>query len=219
MLKDNLLKLNKKFLEESYFVSKMMHDCIDAILTQDLDRLKEIIEVDELKVNESEIKIEKDCVKLIALYQPTAKDLREIVMILKINNDLERIADIIVNIADSGIKIGSKPNIYDNINIREMADTAVSMLDDAIRAHIDHNITLAKEVCQRDDVVDKIRDANLQNIITHISSNPNLVETDLHLLRISKSIERIADHVTNIAEDVVYMEDASIIKHNYLDAE
>ena len=219
MLKDSLQILNKKFLEESYFVSKMMHDCIDAILEQDVDRLHEIIEVDELKVNESEIEIEKECVKLIALYQPTAKDLREILMTLKINNDLERIADLVVNIADSGIKIGSKPNLYENINIKEMGETAVSMLDDVIRAHIDHDINLAKEVCQRDDTVDIIRDKNLQNIIKHITNNPNLVESDLHLLRISKSIERIADHVTNIAEDVVYMEDASIIKHNNLDAE
>ena len=214
MLKDEVLSLNKQFLEQSYHVSDMFRKCIEGLVNKDIKSLKSIIDDDEPIINETEIKIEKMCINLLGLHQPAAKDLREIVMILKINDDLERIADIISNIAESGIKILPTSNVFDKIDIKKMADDTYKMLTDVIQSYIDNNPKLATKICKSDDAIDDMRDEHLEKIMKDMISDPSSIKVDLHLLRISKSLERIADHVTNIAEDVVYIEKAKIIKHN-----
>ncbi|MCB0279270.1 MAG: phosphate signaling complex protein PhoU [Calditrichaeota bacterium] len=214
MLKDEVVSLNKQFLEQSYHVRDMFHKCITGLMNRDIEVLRDVIETDEPEVNHTEIKIEKMCINLLGLHQPAAKDLREIVMILKINDDLERIADIVSNIAESGMKILPEANALQKIDIKKMADGTYQMLVDVIKSYIENNPKLATKICKSDDVIDRMRDTNLELIMKDMIANPTSIEIDLHLLRISKSLERIADHVTNIAEDVVYIENAKIIKHH-----
>lgn len=216
MLRDKLNKLNKRFLEEANLVLDMLKRVREGILNQDVSGLKKIIEEDEQNINAMEIEIEKACIRYLALFQPTAKDLREIIMVLKINTDLERIADLITDIAESGINFKPTDAELAEIKFDQMFQMISDMLNSVITSYVEHNTDAAQEICRQDQEVNKLRDANFERLIAKMKTSTATIEADMNLLRISKKLERIADHITNIAEDVVYIEDALIVKHQDL---
>jgi phosphate transport system protein len=206
--------LKEKLLESATLVESMIEKSIEGLLKKDKNLLLKIIEEDEARENDLEIQIEEKGIELIARYQPHAKDLRTIVMILKMNNDLERIGDEAVNIAQSALFLIERPMVKPLIDIPRMAEEAIKMLQDSIKAFLQEDSQLAREVCVRDAIVDGLRDQIWRELITFMASDPTTIERSLHLLRISRCLERVADLATNLAEDTVYIVEGEIIKHH-----
>jgi phosphate transport system protein len=179
--------------------------------------LNHVINDDEKTVNELEIKIDETCTNLIALYHPEAKDLRSILMISKMTADLERIGDCAVNISESSLYLIDKAPVKPLIDLPRMAEEANRMVKDSINSFINESAELAVNVCERDNVVDELRDQILRELITYMFSDPSTIERALHLIRISNNIERIADLSTNISEETVYVAKGMIIKHHKLE--
>ncbi|CUS82663.1 phosphate transport system protein [Candidatus Kryptobacter tengchongensis] len=220
MFYEKLNKLKEKIIEQGNLVESMIEKSIRGLLNKDRQLLLEVIQVDEPRSNENEIEIDEMCVNLIARFQPEARDLRTVIMILKMNNDLERIGDMAENIADSALFLIERPQVKPLIDLPKMAEETIRMLKDSIDAFIKNDSNLAKNVCERDDIVDAYRDQILRELITYMISDPTTIERAIHIERISRNLERIADLATNIGEDVVYIVEGKVIKHGrYKEAE
>lgn len=214
MFEERMNELKKEIIGYALHVEKMIEKSIKGLLEKKREALREIIEKDEIYANDEEIKIDEMCITTIAKYSPRAKDLREILMILKINNDLERMADHAVNIAESALFLIERPQVKLYIDLPRMADEIIKMLRDSINSFIEEDAELARNVCERDDVVDNLRDQIVRELITYMMSDPSTIERALHLIRISRNLERIADLATNICEDVIFAVKGKIIKHH-----
>jgi phosphate transport system protein len=213
MLKKDLNLLGKQLLESASLVNGMIQKSIRGLTQKEKDVLLEVIEQDEPKENELEIAIEEACIQQIACYQPQAKDLRTIMMVMKMNNDFERMGDEAVNISESALFLIEKPEVKPLIDIPRMAEEATKMIEDSLKSFINEDIQLAQNVCERDDIVDGLRDQILRELITFMAADPTVIEPSIRLIRISRSLERIADLSTNICEDVIYMAEGRVIKH------
>ncbi len=213
MFYDRLNKLKEKIVEHGNLVEKMIEKSIRGLLNKDKKLLLEVIEVDEPRTNDIEIEIDEMCINLIARFQPEAKDLRTIMMILKMNNDLERIGDMAVNISESALFLIERPQVKPLIDLPKMVQEAIQMLKDSVDSFIREDSKLAQNVCERDDIVDAYRDQILRELITCMISDPTTIERAIHIERILRNLERIADLATNIGEDVVYIVKGKIIKH------
>jgi len=214
MIEKKLNELKEMLIEEAALVEDMVKNSVKGLLNKEEELLKRIINTYEPRTNDFEVDIEETCINLIALYQPKASALRTIVMILKINNDLERIGDIAVNISESALFLIKRPPVKPLIDIPRMAEEAQRMLKDAIDAFIAKDSKLAKSVCERDEIVDNLRDQVLKELITYMISDPSTIERAIHLIRVSRNLERVADLSTNIAENVIFMTEGKIIKHH-----
>ncbi len=214
MLNKKLEELKQKLVSEALLAEKMTRDSVDGLIKKDEDMLNEVINRMENEINSSEVEIDEMGTALIALYQPEAGDLRTILTILKINSDLERIGDLAVNIAQSSLYLIKQPPVKPLIDIPRMAEETTMMLHDAITSFINRDTQKARNVCKRDYIVDSLRDQILRELITYMTGNPSTIERAIHLIRISRSLERIGDLSTNICENTVYMAEGKIIKHN-----
>jgi phosphate transport system protein len=204
--------LKKKILAQGAKVETTVREATLSIEKQDAILANKIIEND-IDIDQAEVEIEEDCLKLLALYQPVAIDLRFIVTVLKINNDLERIGDLAVNIAERAVFLAEHPKIYIAGDLIEMAHQTQSMLKKSLDALINHDEELAHEVCASDDIVDNMNRQMYLKVQDGILKNPEQISSFIHLLSASRHLERIADHTTNIAEDVIYMIEGQIIRH------
>lgn len=213
MLKKDLDLLVKQLLESASLVKGMIQKSIRGLTQREKGVLVDVIEQDEPKENELEIAIEEACIQQIACYQPQAKNLRTIMMVMKMNNDLERMGDEAVNISESALFLIEKPEVKPLIDIPRMAEEATKMIEDSLKSFINEDIQLAQNVCERDDVVDGLRDQILRELITFMAADSTVIEPSIRLIRISRSLERIADLSTNICEDVIYMAEGRVIKH------
>lgn len=213
MLKKDLDLLVKQLLESASLVKGMIQKSIRGLTQREKGVLVDVIEQDEPKENELEIAIEEACIQQIACYQPQAKDLRTIMMVMKMNNDFERMGDEAVNISESALFLIEKPEVKPLIDIPRMAEEATKMIEDSLKSFINEDIQLAQNVCERDDIVDGLRDQILRELITFMAADPTVIEPSIRLIRISRSLERIADLSTNICEDVIYMAEGRVIKH------
>jgi len=213
MLKGKLDEIREKLAQSASLVEDMIEKSIRGLTQRDEGVLSEVIDRDEPKENELEIEIEEACIQLIARFQPQAKDLRTIMMISKMNNDLERMADEAVNISEGAMFLINKPEVKPLIDIPKMAEETRRMVRDSLYSFMEENTQLAKTVCERDDIVDRLRDDILSELISFMASDPITIERSNHLIRISRSLERIADLSTNISEDVIYMVEGKTIKH------
>ena len=213
MLRGKLDEVKQKLMQGGSLVNGMVEKSIRGLSERDKGILLDVIDRDEPKENELEVEIEEACIHLTARYQPQAKDLRTIMMITKINNDLERMADEAVNISEAALFLIDKPEVKPLIDIPRMAKEAEGMLKDSLGAFMNEDTQLAKGVCKRDDIVDGLRDQILRELITFMASDPTTIERSINLIRISRSLERIADLSTNICEDIIYMVEARTIKH------
>ena len=213
MLLEKISKLKKEIIEESQLVIEMLEQSINGLLSKDMEKLELVFELEE-KVNKKEIEIDEMCISLIALHQPEAKNLRTILMILKMNNDLERMGDLTISIAESAQYLIKKPFIKKLIHIPTMAEETKKMVENTIEAFINEDVNLANEVCINDDVVDDLKEQTYRLLITYMLEDPRTIKRAIHINKISSNLERIADLSTNIAEDTIFITEGRIIKHH-----
>jgi len=214
MLEEKIAQLKGRLVEYASLIERMIEKSIKGLLKNENEPLSEVMEQDEGRANNFEIELDQLCTALIAQYQPEAKDLRTILMVLKMNNDLERMGDHAVNICESGLFLIERPLVKPLIDIPRMAEVATKMLKDSIDSFVEENANLAKNVCERDSVVDGLRDQILRELITFMTSDPSTIDRSLHLMRVARNLERIADLSTNICEDVIFMVEGRVIKHH-----
>ncbi len=213
MLHNKLAELKKLLIEQTYRVLSMIEKSFQGLLEKDIDKIETIYQIEDV-VNEFEIEIDHICTNLIALYHPEAKPLRTILMIMKMNNDIERMGDLAVGIARSAVFLVNHSYIRSLINLAKMAQETETMLKASINAFIDENIDLASEVCKRDAVIDNYNSDIFKALIKEIVPNKTLIESAFHVNNISKNFERIADLSTNLAESTIFIANGTIIKHN-----
>jgi len=212
-LQREIENLKKKLLALGATVETSVREATLSIENRDYDLAQRIIESDP-QIDQAEVEVEEDCLKILALHQPVAIDLRFIVAVLKINADLERIGDLAVNIAERSAFLSKHPPVGLSLGLIEMADKAQDMLKHSIDALVNLSSGLAQEVCAADDAVDAMNRQMYLKIQDAIRTNPGQLESLIHLLSVSRHLERIADHATNIAEDVIYMVEGRIARHH-----
>ena len=217
MLEEKIAELRKTLIGYAILVEKMIDESIQGLLRNDQALLLKVIDKSERTANETEILIDEMCTTIIAQFGPKAKDLRTVLMSLKINNDLERIADHAVNTAESGLFLITQPLVKPLLDIPRMAEATINMLQDAVSAFVNEDPDMAVSVCDRDQIVDDLASQILRELITYMISDPTTIERALHLLKIARNLERTADLSTNISEDVIYMIEGKVIKHQQQD--
>jgi len=205
-LKENLLKM-------ATLVEEAINNAVQSLVQRNSELAKKTFKGEE-HINKLEITIEDMCLKLLALRQPMAGDLRFITSAMKIITDLERIGDQAVNIAERAISLNEEPQLKPYIDIPRMAEIAQSMVKDVLDAFVNRDSKLARSVCERDDLVDGLNDQVFRELLTYMISDPKTITRAVHLMIVCRCLERIADHATNIAEDVIFMVDALVIKHH-----
>jgi phosphate transport system protein len=205
-------RLKKRILSLGAMVEERVHMAIKALETRDANLAKNIIDTDR-EIDEAEVEVEEECLKILALHQPVAVDLRFITAVIKINNDLERIGDEAVNIAERVSYIAKRPPVTVPLDYGLMAEKTESMLKSSLDSLVNLDIDLAYEVCLRDDEIDDMDRDNHKTIREVIRHYPESVTYLTNLLSISRHLERVADHATNIAEEVIYMIEGEISRH------
>ena len=213
MLDEKILNLKKRLIEYSNHVELMVEKSISGLLERDEEKLKDVLENLEPTANKYELEFDENCVNAIAQYQPVSKNLRILISIIKISNDLERIADHAVNISGHGLPLIVKPQVKEFIDIPRMAKMVVEMMKQAIESFVDENIELAEQVCKKDDIVDELNITIKKDLASLMRSDSNVVNRSLRLISISANLERVADLATNICEDVIYLAKGINIKH------
>jgi len=214
VLEKEVISLKKRIVEYATFVEQMIKSSINGLMEKEESLLKKVIEELEPKANDMEIDIEEQGTVVMAKFQPTAKDLRLILMILKMNNDLERMADHAVNIAERSLFLIKNPMVKPLIDIPKSAEITIHMLKDSIDSFVKEDSRLAKSVCERDEKIDNLNDQILRELITYMFTDPSTIERSIKLIQISNNFERIADLATNICEDVIYIVEGKVIKHH-----
>ena len=165
-------------------------------------------------LNDLHVEIDQRCVRLLALHQPVAVDLRAVLAAVKINTDLERVGDLAVNIAEAVLRYLLHPPVKQLVDIPRMAELAQQMLRDALDAYVRGDVPLAEHVLDTDDTVDLLKSQVSTDLIPHMKADPSTIEPALDLILIARHLERIADHATNIAEDVIFMVSARDVRHH-----
>lgn len=209
-----LVKLRTRLIKMCSIVDEQVDLAVKVVEEADTGLAALIVKRDE-KVDEYDIKIDKICQKILALNQPIAMDLRLIMSALTINTNLERIGDIAVNIAENFRLIGKRPEFFTRIKFSSMAVIVKDMLKNAIDSFIENDAGLAKRVIYTDDRLDKLNVENHKIIIDIMKENKDYIEDAVAMLVICRQLERIGDHATNIAEDVYFIVEAEMVKHNY----
>jgi len=204
--------LKKDILALGALAEQAVRDATRAIEDRDEELARRVIDND-IKLDEMEVQVEENCLKILALYQPVATDLRFIIAVLKINNDLERVGDLAVNIAERAAFLATQPPLNISFDFLRMAGKAQQMLKRSLDALVGFDAGIAHDVCAGDDEIDAMNRQVYLIIGEAIHTHPDQTESLIHTLSVSRHLERIADHATNIAEDVIYMIDGSIVRH------
>jgi phosphate transport system protein len=212
-LQVELEKLKKKIFELCTMVEESVTGAIRSVLRLDIELAKKLIENDTA-IDMMEIYVEEECLKILALHQPVAIDLRFIISALKINNDLERIGDLAVNIAQRTQTLAELADSNSVVcDFAVMSEKAVAMVKKSLDAFMNYDPKLSREVCDADDEVDDLHKEMYSVFKREVDRNSKNIEVMLQYLSISRNLERIADHATNIAEDVIYMTQGDIVRH------
>ena len=211
-LQRDIEKLKREILALSAEVENDVRTAVRAIEDRDEARARQVIERGA-RTDLMEVDVENDCLKILALHQPVAADLRYIIAVLKINQDLERIGDLAVHIAERGLFLCTQPSVDIPFRLGEMADKSQAMLKKVLDAFVNVNVVAAREVCAADSEIDAINRDTYQRVKKAVMEKPALFEPLLHILHIARHLERIADHATNIAEDLIYMIEGRIVRH------
>lgn len=205
-------QLKTKLLEVAGLAEESVRRAGFALQKLDGKQAREVIAFDH-QLDLKEVELEEDCLKILALHQPVANDLRFVVSTLKINNDLERIGDLGVNIAERVIFLSHREAVPVPFDFEQMWKKSLEMVRRAIDALVRQDLDLAKQVCEEDDIVDTLNRSMYQRVYDGIKKNPEHVEAYIHYLSISRHLERVADYATNICEDVIYMIEGRIVRH------
>jgi phosphate transport system protein len=210
---EELEGLQTRLLEMGGLAEERLRAAIDGLVSRDVALIDRVVRGDE-PINELHIEIDNRCFKLLALYQPMATDLRAIVAGVKINVDLERVGDLAVNIAEAARRYVTHPPVKKLIDIPQMADIAQAMLRDALDSFVRRDTRLAQQVLNEDDRLDGLKTQIFRELLTYMLQDPTTVEPALDLILISRHLERVGDHATNIAEDVIFMVSALDVRHH-----
>lgn len=210
--------LTARLVDMGRHVREALKNALDAVEKDDAALARTVFETEQ-RVNRFELEIDNGVVDILALQQPVARDLRLILSILKINNDLERIGDHAVNIAESASGLAATPGREALIHIPEMSRQALAMFDDAMTSFTTLDAKLAQQVLQRDDEVDALNREMITSIVRLIKADQAAIEGNLELARISRNLERVADLATNIAEEVIFYTQAKFVKHHAADGQ
>ena len=213
VLEDKIAELKQQLITMAGIVEEMIGNSIRALVNKDQALAEQVIGPDEDRVNRLEIENENAAMNLMALYQPEASNLRTIAMIIKINNDLERLGDHAENIAKAALFLMARPAVKPLVDIPKMADCAIAMLKDSLDSFTRSDAELARSVCVRDTLVDELNDVVKRDLAKVMSEDPATIDRALKLMMVSLNLERIADLATNIAEDVIYIATGETIKH------
>lgn len=216
-LQNEIEKLKKKMLFLGAMVEESLQKAVKAALQRDAKLAYDVV-TNDVEIDKMEVELEEECLKVLALYQPVAVDLRYIVAILKINNDLERIGDLAVNMAQRAQNLAAKPKITLPVDLPAMAEEVRIMLKGALDALVNLDSVLANQVCIADDKVDAMNRQTFQSAMTAIGRDAENVESYINLLSVSRYLERVADHATNIAQDVLYLLQGEIVRHRFASA-
>lgn len=211
-LNRDLESLHQHILSMCAAVEDVVHRAVDELGRPDVGSSQQIVETDD-EIDRWDVRIEDDCLKILALHQPVAGNLRRVSAVMKIAWELERVADVAVNVAERAAGLAGAPRIEVPEKLHQMAHAALKMLHLALKSFVTKDSRLAREVCTRDDEVDAMNREIIDDLLQVMKSSPERVEPALHLFSVSRHIERVADHATNIAEDVVYLVDGEIIRH------
>jgi phosphate transport system protein len=207
-----LEELKQRLLWMAGLAEKAVHDSVQALFEKKEDIARKVLE-DEASINEMQIEIDDRVLRLLALQQPMAVDLRFILSASRINNDLERIGDQAVNIAQSALRILRHPQVKPYVDLPRMSALAEGMVRDSLNALVQSDAELARSVLVRDDEVDRLRDQIFRELLTYMMENSAVIFPAFELILVAKNLERIGDHATNIAEDVIYMVAGRDVRH------
>jgi phosphate transport system protein len=210
---DELDELKQRLLLMGGLAEERVRLAMKALVERDRDLIAEVIGGDQA-VNMMQLEIDDRCFKLLALYQPMAVDLRTIVSAVKINGDLERVGDLAVNIAEAAERYVAHPPVKALIDLPRMGSLAQLMLRQALDAFVSQDINTAQEVLAQDDVLDGLKNQVFRELLTYMLGDPRKIEPGIDLILISRHLERVGDHATNIAEDVIFIVEARDVRHH-----
>lgn len=214
---DDLDQLKERLLAMGGLAEERVRESVRALIERDHASLDAILRGDE-PINDLHKEVDDRCFKLLALHQPMAADLRVIVAAVKINTDLERVGDLAVNIAEAGKRYLQHAPVKPLIDIPRMGELAQKMLRDALDAFVRRDMPLAEAVLAADDTVDALKTQIFRELLTYMLQNPDTIEPALDLILISRHLERIGDHATNVAEDVIFILSARDVRHHQADS-
>jgi len=211
---EELKELHKEILKMGILAQEAIFKSIEALKNRDKEQAKEVIDTDD-KIDELELIVDERCIDLIARHQPMAGDLRFITTGMKINAELERIADLAVDIAQRVLELIDKSLLKPLVDIPKLSEIAQNMVRDSIDAFVKRDVSLAKKVVLSDEEADNLRNLVQEELINdYIAKDPSTAARAVPLLLIARHLERICDHTTNIAEDVIYMVEGKVVKHH-----
>lgn len=213
---DELERLKTRLLEMGGLAEDRVRAAVDGLVSRDIAVVERVLAGDT-PINQLHIEIDNRSFMLLALYQPMAVDLRAIVSAVKINTDLERVGDLAINIAEAVTRYLKHPQVKELIDIPRMARIAQTMLRDALDAYVRRDIEMAQAVLDQDDELDGLKTQVFRELLTYMLQDPAKIEPALDLILISRHLERIGDHATNVAEDVIFMVSAKDVRHHAAD--
>jgi len=210
---EELEDLRKLLLEMAGLVELAVHESVVSLTDRDPERAQQVL-VGEARINQMEIRIDELATRLLALHQPMAKDLRFLTAAIKINNDLERIGDLAVNIVERSLSLIGQPPVKPLIDIPRMAGLAESMVHRSLDSFVKGDAELARTVLLSDDAVDELKDLICRELVSFMERDPSTIARALDLILVTRNLERIADHATNIAEDVLFLVQGVDVRHH-----
>jgi phosphate transport system protein len=211
---EELEQLKTRLLEMGGLAEERVRLAVKGLVDRDHDLIDQVLIGGDEPVNNLHIEIDGRCFTLLALYQPMAADLRTIVAAVKINTDLERVGDLAVNIGEAARRYSSHPAVKKLIDIPRMATIAQTMLRDSLDAFVRKDVDLAQQVLNEDDRLDSLKTQIFRELLTYMLQDPSTIEPALDLILVSRHLERIGDHATNIAEDVIFIVSAKDVRHH-----
>ena len=209
---EELKALKEKILRMGALVEDQIRNSIKSLVERDSDLARQVIANDH-RVNAIDVEVDEDCLRLIALHQPMAKDLRFITTAMKISTELERMSDLAENIAERAIELNEEPQLKPYIDIPRMAEHAQRMVKEALDAFVNQDAELARKVCRDDDFIDDLTHQIFRELLTYMVEDPHTISRAVRITFVAKYLERMADHATNVAELVVYLVEGKIIRH------
>lgn len=213
-LQQDLDEAYQKLLALSGQVEEMIDLAVKALMERDVKTAVHVIGLDK-QIDRSEVRIEEECLKMLALHQPVAADLRRLTTMMKVNNDLERMADLACNIAERASQLATESDFPIPSRIRSMAEQTIAMVRGGLKAFINLDIEQAFSVIQQDDTIDAANVQVIEELSALMREHAEWVDAGLHCFSASRHLERIADHATNVAEDVIYMVNGVIVRHRH----
>ena len=212
---EELKALKEKILRMGALVEDQIRNAIKSLVERESELARQVITNDH-RVNAMDVEVDEDCLRLIALHQPMARDLRFITTAMKISTELERMSDLAENIAERAIELNEEPQLKPYIDIPRMAEHAQRMVKEALDAFVNQDAALARKVCADDDFIDDLTHQIFRELLTYMVEDSHTISRAIRITFVAKYLERVADHATNVAELVVYFVEGKIIRHTTL---